>query len=213
MRPNLKQLARVEREELAELLAGLSARQWEADSLCAGWRVRDVVAHALSYEELSFGALSLRFLRGGLRPDRINAIGLAEYAEREPAELLELLRAHLEPRGFTAAFGGMIGFADALIHQQDIRRPLGIPREIPEQRLRPALYCALFAPVLLGVLRVRGLRLVATDIEWSFGRGPEVRGPAESLLLAIAGRECAVAELSGPGRSTLEARFTAKPHR
>jgi hypothetical protein len=48
--------------------------------------------------------------------------------------------------------------------------------------------------------------LVATDLGWASGRGPEVRGPAESLLMAMAGRRGVVDELSGPGQPTLAAR-------
>ena len=41
------------------------------------------------------------------------------------------------------------------------------------------------------------------------GRHPEVRGPGEAILLAIAGRDAAVDELSGPGLATL--RSAARP--
>ena len=34
-----------ERASLADLLDSLSEQEWEAPSLCAGWRVRDVAAH------------------------------------------------------------------------------------------------------------------------------------------------------------------------
>ena len=34
-----------ERRTLADLLEPLTDEQWEAPSLCAGWRVRDVAAH------------------------------------------------------------------------------------------------------------------------------------------------------------------------
>jgi uncharacterized protein (TIGR03083 family) len=34
-----------ERSELAEVLGGVSSDSWDAQSLCAGWRVREVVAH------------------------------------------------------------------------------------------------------------------------------------------------------------------------
>jgi hypothetical protein len=94
-----------------------------------------------------------------------------------------------------------------LIHQQDIRRPLGRPRDIPADRLVPALRTTLFGPVLRGVLRVRDVRLVATDIDWSFGRGPEVVGTAEALLMAAAGRKAVVTELSGPGVPRLASRL------
>jgi uncharacterized protein (TIGR03083 family) len=59
------QMACEEREEFAGLLAGLSPKQWEQPSLCTCWRVRDVVAHVLSYDELSRWQLVGRCARVG----------------------------------------------------------------------------------------------------------------------------------------------------
>jgi uncharacterized protein (TIGR03083 family) len=204
---SLKPLARDERADFAEFLATLSPQQWEVPSLCDGWRVRDVVAHVISYDELDGTGLIGRFTRGRFLPDRVNAVGLAEYGTRSPEELLALLNDHLEPRGLPAAFGGMVGLVDGMIHHQDIRRPLGMPREIPAKRLLPALRCALAAPVIRGFWRVRGVRLVATDLDWSTGTGPEVHGPAEALLMTIAGRRGIVGELTGPGQQKLANRI------
>ena len=200
-------LARSEREDLRDLLSGLSPEQWRAASLCAGWSVKDVVAHMLSYEELGVRQLAERFLRGRLSVDRINDIGLREYATRTPEQLIELLDEHLDPAGLTAGMGGAIALTDGMIHQQDIRRPLGLPRTIPAERLVPALRTALFSPTLLGVLRVRDVRLVATDLDWTFGRGPELRGTGEAILMTVAGRRAAVAELSGPGHARVAQRL------
>ena len=194
------ELARAEREDLLHLLERLSPEQWVRPSLCAGGTVRDVVAHLLSYEELTPRQVATRFARGRFLVDRVNAVGLREHAARTPAELLQLLRSHLTPSGLTAGLGGAIGLTDGMIHQQDIRRPLGEPRTIPAERLVPARRTALFAPVGRGVLRVRDVRLVATDMEWAFGRGPEVRGTGEALLMAVAGRRAVAGELEGPGR-------------
>ena len=198
--------ARAEREDLLQLLERLTPEQWSTPSLCAGWTVHDVVAHVLSYDELGPRQLATRFARGFLLIDRTNAVGLREYASRTPAELIELLRGHLTPAGLTAGLGGAIALTDGLIHQQDIRRPLDMPRSIPEDRLRPALRTALFG-VLRGILRVRDVRLVATDIDWAFGRGPEVHGAAEALLMAVAGRTAVADELSGPGRARVVQRL------
>ncbi|MFD2092592.1 maleylpyruvate isomerase family mycothiol-dependent enzyme [Blastococcus deserti] len=200
-------LARAEREDLLELLERLTPDQWRAPSLCEGWSVHDVVAHVLSYDELGPRQLAARFARGLFLVDRVNAVGLRDYTVRTPAELVDLLRAHLTPSGLTAGLGGAIGLTDVMIHQQDIRRPLGEPRHIPAERLLPALRTALFSPVLRGVVRVRDVRLVATDIDWSFGRGPEVRGTGEALLLAVAGRGVVADELSGPGRDRVTRRL------
>lgn len=198
--------ARAEREDLLELLERLSPEQWRTPSLCEGWTVHDVVAHVVSYDELGPRELAARFARGFFLIDRTNAVGLREYAGRPPAELVELLRSHLTPTGLTAGLGGAIALTDGLIHQQDIRRPLGEPRAIPEDRLRPALRTALFG-VLRGVVRVRDVRLVATDVDWAFGRGPEVHGTGEALLMAVAGRKAVADELTGPGRGRLVQRL------
>lgn len=207
---NLKPLARDERADFAALLATLSPQQWEEPTLCAGWRVRDVVAHVISYDELDGRDLLRRLADARFVPARANAAGLAEYNTRGPEELVALLRDHLEPHGLPAGFGGMIALVDCLIHQQDIRRPLGMPREIPEQRLVPALRCALIAPVIRGYWRIRGVRVVATDVDFAAGRGPEVRGPGEALLMVIAGRRGVVGELSGPGQPKLANRIEGR---
>lgn len=204
---NLKHLTRDERADLAEFLATLSPQQWESPTLCAGWRVHDVVAHLLSYDELDGSALLRRLAKGRFLPDRVNTVGLTEYNTRSPEELLALLKEHLTPRGLTAAGGGMVGLTDAVIHQQDIRRPLGMPRDLPAERLLPALRTALTAPVIRGFWRVRGTRLIATDLDWSTGKGPEVRGKGEALLMVIAGRRGVVGELSGPGQQKLASRI------
>ncbi|MGH3310893.1 MAG: hypothetical protein ACRDP3_09940 [Streptomyces sp.] len=48
---------------------------------------------------------------------------------------------------------------------------------------------------------------VATDLDWSHGRGPEVRGPGEVILRAVAGRCGVVGELSGDGQRKLAHRI------
>lgn len=53
----------------------------------------------------------------------------------------------------------------------------------------------------------RGVRLVATDLRFSAGIGPEVRGAAEALLMTMAGRRGVVGELSGPGQAKLAGRI------
>lgn len=202
-------LAQAERADLTDLLATLTPAQWECPSLCAGWRVRDVVAHMFSYDELGLAGVVWRFVRGGILLDRVNASGVATYAGHSPEELLTLAREHQRPRGLTAAFGGKIALTDATIHHQDIRRPLGLPRVIPPDRLRVVLDFAIFAPPIGASKRARGLRLEATDLDWATGTGLVVEGPAESLLMAIAGRPGAVAELAGAGQPTLAERIGA----
>lgn len=94
-----------------------------------------------------------------------------------------------------------------MIHQQDIRRPLGIPRDIPAERLLPALSFARAAPPIGTPWRIRGLRLIASDLDWTAGNGLDVHGTGEALLMAMAGRRDVTVELDGPGVTTLRARI------
>lgn len=202
-------LARAERADLIDFLGTLTPAQWETHSLREGWRVRDVVAHMFSYDELSVAGLLARVLRAGLVLARVNAAGVAAHADLGIDELLALAGRCRQPRGLTTCFGGRIALTDATIHHQDIRRPLGRPREIPPERLRVALDFARTAPPLGASSRIRGLTLVATDLDWSAGDGPVVEGPAESLLMAIAGRAAVAAELGGAGQPTIAERLRA----
>ncbi|MGE2719702.1 maleylpyruvate isomerase family mycothiol-dependent enzyme [Mycolicibacterium celeriflavum] len=201
------QMAREEREEFAALLDQLTPEQWDQPSLCTGWRVRDVVAHAISYEELSRPRAVARMVWGALRYRDPNAIGVAVNADKSPSELTALMRKYAQPRGSTAGFDGRIALTDGMVHQQDIRRPLDMPRVIKPERLVVALEFAKYAPFLRGAWRARGLRLEATDLDWTHGSGPQVRGSGEALLMAMAGRRAALSDLVGPGKATLAQRL------
>jgi uncharacterized protein (TIGR03083 family) len=206
-RVSVLQLARDERSDLADLLDTLTPEQWNAPTLCPGWSVRDVVTHMISYEEHGKRDMFRRLRRAGFRFGRLNDVAKAEYSDLGPAELITFLRGHLEPHGSTARFGGGVGLVDGLIHQQDIRRPLGLPRRIPAERLRYALPFAVTAPPLRGFWHTRGVRLIATDLDWSRGRGPEARGDAEAVLMVLAGRATVAQDLTGPGADILQDRL------
>lgn len=201
------ELAREERADFTAYVSLLTPSQWQAPTLCDGWSVHDLVAHVVSYEELGLGALAARFLRGRLSPDRINALGVEQYGSCTPDDLVEMVRRHVSPRGLTAGFGGAIALTDTVIHHQDIRLALGHNRTIPPARLQVALPFAMVAPPIRGAWTTRKLRVVATDLDWAFGWGPEVRGSAQALLMAVAGRSATLDELTGPGLDTLRRRI------
>lgn len=201
---SLMDMAHDERVDLAAYLATLTPQQWFAPSLCSKWTVKDVVAHIVSYEELSAVGLAKRFAKG--RIVRANEVGVAEFAPMSPQELLEFLNRHLRPQGLTAGFGGMIALVDGTVHHQDIRRAVGHPRTVPVDRLERILPLVPGNPRLGAGRRIRGLRLRATDVDWEHGDGPLVSGTGEALLMAMTGRREAVGELTGPGRETLAGR-------
>lgn len=195
-------MARAERAEFAELIDVLSDVQWDAPSLCTSWAVRDVAAHVLSYGQLTPMQFAERIFRWQFL-NSVNAEGIAQYTGHSPRQLSRLIRLHLEPAGLTAGFGGRVALVEAMIHQQDIRRPLGLARTIPPERMRVALDFTRYAPLIRGAWRTRGLRLVANDIDWAHGRGPEVDGTAEALLMIMAGRSTVLVDVSGPGKRRL----------
>jgi uncharacterized protein (TIGR03083 family) len=202
---SLMDMAYDERTDLAAFLDTLSPQEWQAPSLCQGWTVKDVVAHVVSYEELTPLGLMRRFAKG--RFVHANDVGVQELAPMSPDELMDVLARHLRPRGLTAAFGGMIGLVDGTIHHQDIRRALGRSRTVPVARLTRILPLVPGNPRLGAGRRIKGLQLVATDIEWQHGNGLEVRGTGEALMMAMTGRPDVVDELTGPGQATLAARL------
>jgi len=201
------EMARAEREEFAALLESLTPQQWDSPTLCDKWRVRDIVAHVIGYDPLSRAELLRRMAKGLVTRGGANAVGVAEFARKSSEELTALMREYAVPHGLTSGFGGKVALTDGMIHQQDIRRPLGIPRSIPAESLRTALDFTTWAPRLLGALQARGVRLVATDVDWAYGKGPEVRGSGEAVLMAMAGRRVALDDLDGPGKAKLAQRF------
>lgn len=199
------ELATAERTDLADFLQTLTVEQWETPSLCERWSVRDVVAHVMSFDVTLLDMLR-RAARG--RFMRVNQVGVEELACLSTDQLLARLRAHLRPTRLATTFGGRLALLDLTVHHQDIRRPLSRPRQIPEQRLRCVLADSVHSPELPGWHLARGLRLTPTDLNWSHGSGPELIGPAEAVLMAVAGRRSAVNELTGPGQPILARRLT-----
>jgi uncharacterized protein (TIGR03083 family) len=161
----VRRLTRDERADLAAFLATLAPLQWQAPTRCAWWRVRDVAAHVVSYDELDARGLIAHVARGRFRPGQVTVSALARYDTRSPEQLLALLADHLQPRRLPAALGGRVALVEALLHHQDIRRPLGRPRH-PARTAAAALRTAVIAPDIGGLWRIRGVRLVATDLRF-----------------------------------------------
>ncbi len=202
---SLMEMAYDERADFAAFLETLAPQDWHKPTLCDKWTLKDVVAHVISYEELTPLGLVKRFAKGLVL--RANEVGVKEFEPLSPDELLAFLHQHLHPTGLTAGFGGMIALVDGTVHHQDIRRALDRPRTVPPDRLKRILPLVPGNPRLGAGRRIRGLRLTATDVAWQHGSGPEVRGTGEALLMAMTGRQAAADELDGPGQPTLAKRI------
>ena len=96
---------------------------------------------------------------------------------------------------------------DALIHHQDIRRPLGLPRTSPVGTVTAvARFYASKDFAVPSRSAAQGLHLVATDGPFESGAGPLVSGPTLAIVMALAGRAAYCDDLTGEGISILRSR-------
>jgi uncharacterized protein (TIGR03083 family) len=204
------ELVRREREALVEDLAGLSDEQWELPSLCSGWTVHDVAAHLVDNARTTRLGIVAAMVRARFDFDRQNDDGVAREKGATPAETLDRLRA-VVGRRTTPPAPLDSRLVEEVVHGDDVRRPLGMHRAYPTETVERALAHQLRTSVGLGggKQRAAGLRLVATDADWSHGEGPEVRGPLVSLLMVVSGRAEALEDLTGPGLDQLTGALTS----
>ncbi|GAA2556663.1 maleylpyruvate isomerase family mycothiol-dependent enzyme [Pseudonocardia hydrocarbonoxydans] len=191
-----------QRTALADLLDGLAPEQWEAPSLCEGWRVRDVAAHvALTPQHPGPGAMLVGAVRARGDFDRLNRDLALAHAERGPDRLVAELRAHAANRRLPVVTTYRNLLFDVLVHVQDVAIPLGVEQPMPVAAAREGVQrvWSMGWP-FHARRRLGGMRLVATDSDWTAGDGPEVHGTTGALLLLLTGRTAAaLPRLAGPG--------------
>jgi uncharacterized protein (TIGR03083 family) len=197
---------RAEREACAELFESLAPEQWTAATWCGDWNVRIVAGHLIAASLQTPGGFLSRLAKAGFSFDKMVAADAARCSAGGPSDLVAAMRAgalrRTKPPGPLTA---MLG--EAVVHGQDIRRPLGMSRAFPEETLVTVADFYKGSNLLIGAKRrIAGLRLKATDASWTSGDGPEVSGPMASLVMAITGRRQAYADLSGEGVAALTAR-------
>ncbi|MFF0270931.1 maleylpyruvate isomerase family mycothiol-dependent enzyme [Kribbella sp. NPDC004536] len=195
-----------ERTDLAEILGGLPAADWDRPTLCAGWRVREVVAHIT----MAYRVRPPRFVAGMIRAGG----NFNRYADRQArqdaatltsAELVDCLRQNVghpwKPPG-----GGFEGaLSHDVIHGLDMTIALGIDRQVPHERLEYVLGALQPRHVKYFGVNLTDVRLQATDLSWTFGSGAPLTGTAQDLLMVLSGRHLPPGHLSGQAAD----RFTA----
>lgn len=185
-----------EHAAFVELIGSLTGDEWQAPSLCRAWSVRDVVIHVADHVHRSGVDAMTAFIRGGFSPTRSAQATVTRHRGRSNEEIVAWMATPVRSPS-------AVQLAELLIHHQDIRRAIDRRREVPQVALVRCLDFCLSRKGDVAVAgarsRASGLRLVATDAPWEWGRGGEVSGPAEALLLALSGRTAAIADLAGDG--------------
>jgi uncharacterized protein (TIGR03083 family) len=195
------------RLRIAGQLASLSPAEWDAPSLCRGWRVRDVAGHLSVVPTITTWQMLAVAPRAGFNPHRVNTLVAVRHGSARTDAIVSEIRAHAASRGTAKSLDARNALFDVIVHSQDIALPLGREFGIPVELSRTALdrVWAMGWP-FHARRRLRGLTLRATDTDWTVGTGPEVTGAALSLLLLLTGRTATAAPaLRGPGVAALTA--------
>ena len=202
----IRDMIAAQRAELAEVLASLPTPSWDEPTLCAGWRVREVVAHITMPFRFSGRRFALELAKSrGRFNEMADRLARQDAAGLSSAELAKAVRSNTghpwKPPG-----GGYTGaLAHDVIHGLDITVPLGLTVRVPQERLRPVLPASLDdRSVKFFGVQLDGIELRASDMDWSLGSGAPLEGGAADLLLVLCGRTLPPGRLNGEP----SARFT-----
>ena len=201
-----------QRRQLTGVLETLNEAQWNTPSLCAGWAVRDVVGHLVSFHETSMLNVIFRMALNGFNFNKMNAKLATEFGQRSTADLIGLMRQHAEVRWTPPGLGPDAVLSDVVLHTEDICRPLGIDKPLDADKARVALdfLTSRKGKVVANPAWLAGLRLAPHDVDWSWGEGPEVNGAAADMIVVVAGRHAARDRLTGEGAEQLRARMAVE---
>jgi uncharacterized protein (TIGR03083 family) len=196
-----------ERRSLVAALAELPPQAWGAPSLCPGWTVRDVVAHLVATSRMTPPAFVGKLARARFRFHDMSRGEIERItAGASDAELVDALAARVDAR--TAPPGPATSWlGETIVHGEDIFRALGSYRDHPREHLVAVADFYASSNLLIGAKkRIEGVRLRATDADWTHGSGPEAAGPLVALVMAMTGRTAALDDLTGEGVATLRGR-------
>ena len=113
---------------------------WDQPTLCAGWRVREVVAHITMPFRYRGPRFMLELARSrGRFSHMADRLARGDAAAMSPAELAAAVRSNVS-HPWRPPGGGFEGaLAHDLIHSLDITVALGLEFPVPEERLRRIL--------------------------------------------------------------------------
>lgn len=200
-------LIHTERARLADLLSTLEPEQWALATLCADWTVEQVVAHLTAAANTGRWAWIRSIVRAGFDPAKHNARLLERSLGGSPEETLAKFHSSISLTiAPTKDFPAFLG--EVIVHGQDIARPLELDL-IPdaEATVEVARYFASKDFAVNSKTLVKGVRLSAVDADFESGSGPQVAGRLLDLVMAMAGRPEALADLTGSGVAELRRRM------
>jgi uncharacterized protein (TIGR03083 family) len=194
---DIRAMIAAQRRELAELLAGLPEKDWDTATLCEGWRVREVVAHMTMPFRTSMPRFALAMLKA-----RGDVNRMADTTARRDAKAMSIndLVASMgdnAEHAWKPPGGGFVGaLSHDVIHGLDITVALGVDKPVPTERMRVVMDGINARSVGFFGVDLDGVRLVADDLDWTYGDGEPLHGSAQDLLLVLCGRKLPAGRLT-----------------
>lgn len=196
-----------ERNALLADLEPLTDDRWATPSLCSQWSVKQVFGHIIATAQMTPPKFFLGMAANGFNFGKFIGTNADRFSEGSPAQLLATFRG-LQDRTSHPPGPNDTWLGEAILHAEDIRRPLGLHRDYPVEAVTQVADSYKGSNLVIGAKnRIAGLRLRATDTDWSHGDGPEVAGRAIDLLLAMTGRPAGMTGLTGDGVQVLSSRL------
>ena len=194
-----------ERAALAGALSVLDTADWDHESLCPGWTVKDVAAHVISNPQIRMRDVAA--MAGRNLGRSYNAMIFRETKrlgrQSSPAGILADFERYAGSTRHVPVTTTVEPLLDVIVHSQDILRPLGIRHAAPPEAAAVAADRARLHAAYMGWRAARRFRLVATDVDWARGKGPTVEAPMQELLMICTGRAPDLAEVTGDGLELL----------
>jgi uncharacterized protein (TIGR03083 family) len=199
------------RAAFADELEALTDAEWELPSRCPGWTVRHVAAHVISSPQTGAPGMAAALWRSRGDFNRCIRDEAIRWGARPRADILADYRRLAGSRRTPPGVTPEVALLDVLVHTSDALDPLDRHRSMPPAAAAVAadrVWQRSFP--FRARQRLRGLRLIATDVSWTAGAGAPVTGPMESLLLVLTGRSDGLRDLRGDGLEILRERSTQR---
>ncbi|MEV6641980.1 maleylpyruvate isomerase family mycothiol-dependent enzyme [Amycolatopsis sp. NPDC051371] len=201
----IQDMIAAERRELAAVLGDLTPAGWGSATLCAGWRVPEVVAHMTMPFRFSTGRFVREMVKSGGRFHRMaDRLARQEAASLSRETLVASLRDNADHPWQPPGGGPEGALSHDVIHGLDITTALGLDRRVPRERLEVVLGGVKPKQVKYFGTDLTGVCLRADDLDWSYGTGTVLTGLAQDLLLVLCNRRLPAGRLRGEP----SARFT-----
>lgn len=197
-----------------DVARSLPDAEWAQPSLCTEWSNHEVLAHLVLGYRMSLRELTVGIISHRCSFDRANTAAAVDLAQRHsPTELVDRYATLIHrPRGVGRVFPRPLLLGDHVIHELDIILALGRRPGIGLTTLAAVLNTQVRVPnpFVPAAARARGLKLQASDTDWTYGAGAStVTGTAAHLASVLAGRPWALDKLSGDGVDELRERVSA----